>query len=234
MKTFVYCLSFLGLIACGAPVPGGGGSTPDASCTTDGDCADGFCGWDQANERICKPYGDLGDSCLGFVLPEFRNFCDPALHCYQDEPTGDIPGVCVETCQTQFSTDECTDGFCGPIAGGTLVCKPFAQVDESCGGFTTPEWLRICDPALECVGSHQNSPFIADAPGFCSPSCSTDSDCSAGQFCNDENGEQRCQFFTPAGVECDFLGISRTCEPGTTCEIDPDNVSRSWGLCTSR
>jgi hypothetical protein len=67
----------------------------------DGDWCDrnemcqGFCGWDASNERVCKPWAQEGDSCGGFVLPDFRNFCEPGLSCECSEATCDIPGTCV-------------------------------------------------------------------------------------------------------------------------------------------
>ncbi len=66
---------------------------PGDWCDRDEMC-DGFCGWDDANERVCKPWGQEGDSCGGFVLPASRNFCEPGLTCPCSEATCDLPGTC--------------------------------------------------------------------------------------------------------------------------------------------
>lgn len=75
----------------------------ERSCTLDTDCgSDGFCGWAPDNtSRVCRDWADEGDSCGGFVLPSYRSICEPGLTCLGNpsDPTGDIPGMCVDmTC----------------------------------------------------------------------------------------------------------------------------------------
>lgn len=64
-----------------------------AWCDRDEVC-EGFCGWDDNNDRLCKPWAQEGESCGGFVLPAFRNSCEPGLTCECVEPTCDVPGIC--------------------------------------------------------------------------------------------------------------------------------------------
>lgn len=216
--------------ACG-PSDSPGDPDPVDLCTDDSDCTSGFCGWDADNDRICKPYGDIGDQCGGFVVPDARNFCDPSLVCYQDPAQNtDFPGVCVETCRNEFADGECTEGFCAPTDNQGTLCKPYAGENESCGGFTSPEWLRVCDPSMRCSRNNRQSPFIADAPGFCAADCTDNSDCASDQYCQLAGGETHCQYYTPAGVGCDFAGVERECEAGTSCLPD-SNGFPGYGTC---
>ncbi len=72
------------------------------ACNADADCGSGaFCGWTASNDRVCKPKGEAGDSCEGFVTPEARNFCADDLSCVHkpSDATFDLPGVCMDlTC----------------------------------------------------------------------------------------------------------------------------------------
>lgn len=68
----------------------------EVPCQTNDDCKDSFCGWNEKNERICKPWAQVGEHCEGFVMPAYRQFCAPGLTCKLSEPTGDAGGTCVE------------------------------------------------------------------------------------------------------------------------------------------
>jgi hypothetical protein len=84
-------------------VPG----TCTATCSSDSDCDDGFCGWaEDNNTRICKPYSQEGESCEGFVMPSHRSVCAPGLTCVFPEPTHDHPGTCMQ----EIHSGECGDG----------------------------------------------------------------------------------------------------------------------------
>jgi hypothetical protein len=65
-----------------------------SQCKADTDCTDGYCGWLPDGWRGCRPYAQVGESCEGFTLPQYRNVCDPSLTCVFSEPTHDVPGVC--------------------------------------------------------------------------------------------------------------------------------------------
>ncbi len=64
-------------------------------CLDDNECGSGeFCGWAANSDRVCKPWSQEGESCGGFVLPDFRKSCEPGLSCVCVEATCDLPGVC--------------------------------------------------------------------------------------------------------------------------------------------
>lgn len=69
------------------------------------------------------------------------------------------------------SDDDCAEGsWCRPtcdenfMQSTTNECVPYASEGMSCGGFTLPCFLSICDPSLSCV---DQNPLIADEPGIC-------------------------------------------------------------------
>ncbi len=64
------------------------------SCEEDSDCESGFCGWNEANDRVCKPWSHVGEQCEGYVPPSYRRRCAPELVCEYTEPTGDAGGTC--------------------------------------------------------------------------------------------------------------------------------------------
>lgn len=64
-------------------------------CDRDQMCG-GFCGWDDNNDRLCKPWAQEGESCGGFVLPSFYRFCEPGLSCDCTEATCGAPGICTK------------------------------------------------------------------------------------------------------------------------------------------
>lgn len=210
------CL-FVFLVSCNSTTTTGG-TSQSTVCSVDGDCADGFCGWDDSNARVCKPYGDVGDSCGGYVIPSARNVCDPALTCYQDDPTGDIPGICMETCS---DNSDCTDGFCGWDNNNQRVCKPWGEEGDSCNGYVIPSARNFCDPSLTC---YQDDP-TGDIPGICVDACSDDSDCSDG-FCGwGDAGERFCKPWGQVGDSCNGYVIPSArnfCDPALSCyQTDP-------------
>lgn len=178
------------------------GDEPVDECQSNDDCPE-FCGWNADNVRVCKPWAQVGESCEGFVLPEFRAQCAPGLECEFSEPTFDVPGVCVDP-----DGEEPT--FCGgiagiqcpvgqhceldgdfPDAGGT--CEPGSALGGNCGGIAG----FTCIDGLECF---IDSPF-PDADGVCVEPC-VPAGCS-GQVC---------------ALESEAPGII------TTCEVLPEYI----------
>jgi hypothetical protein len=93
------------------------------ACSDNSDCSDGFCGWDANNARVCKSWGQEGDSCQGFVMPAYRNFCDPSLTCIQSEPTFDVPGVCTDLSCSMLN-QACPTGY---------TCEWGCPTNQNCG-----------------------------------------------------------------------------------------------------
>lgn len=93
------------------------------ACESDDDCTDGFCGWATDGERVCKPWAEEGETCEGFVLPAYREFCAPELTCVPSEETFDVPGTCLDLSCSMFD-QACPAGF---------TCDFGCPSDENCG-----------------------------------------------------------------------------------------------------
>jgi hypothetical protein len=67
-------------------------------CSDDDGCTDGFCDCVDTGctGKICKPWGQWGDSCGGFVLPQYRVRCHPELRCAGGNMAIDMPGNCTK------------------------------------------------------------------------------------------------------------------------------------------
>lgn len=204
----------------------------DASCTNDDECDDGeWCGWGDDNvTRECKPFVGEGESCNGFVLPAFRERCEPDLECECIEATCDAPGICVVPDEGPCtSNDDCDDGeWCGFASNPEdRECRPYADIGDSCGGFTLPEFVQICAPGVECV---QLNPFLADAPGTCydqeaTYECENDDDCFGVAWCGwDEDENRVCENYQGFGESCGgFVPLADVtqCAPFFTCSVNP-------------
>lgn len=65
------------------------------ACDTDDDCSsDSWCAPTNDGSTECRAFATVGETCGGFVLPDFYNVCEPGLTCVYSEPTYDIPGTC--------------------------------------------------------------------------------------------------------------------------------------------
>ena len=111
----------------------------DNECAQDADCGDGFCGWDGGGDRVCKPWGKVGDSCGGFVMQSFVNKCHPDLECVHPEPTHDVPG----TCQVPASN-------CDPtlICGQAISCIGGQWYPTTCGPANCDQPMGDCGPTV--------------------------------------------------------------------------------------
>ena len=78
------------------------------------------------------------------------------------------------------SDSDCrTNEFCRPMHSGSMVnghltppsseCVDKVGINETCGGYTPPEYQTRCLDNLECVNTM--GPMIADAPGQCKEPC---------------------------------------------------------------
>lgn len=158
-------------------------NAPVDECQSNEDCPE-FCGWNEDNVRVCKPWAQEGESCQGFVLPQFRADCAPGLECEFSEPTFDVPGTCVDPDAGEepifcggIANIECPTGMhCEldgdfPDAGGS--CQPGSGFHGMCGGIAG----FTCMDDLECYIA---DPF-PDASGACVEPC-VPAGCS-GQVC---------------------------------------------------
>ena len=55
------------------------------------------------------------------------------------------------------------------VQGSLSECVDKVGVNETCGGYTPPEYQTRCLDNLECVNTR--GPMIADAPGQCKKPC---------------------------------------------------------------
>jgi hypothetical protein len=104
-------------------------------CAQDADC-DGFCGYEANGDRVCKPWGDVGDQCGGFVTPAYINKCDPSLVCNYPEATHDVPGTC----------DKPEPASCDAtlICGQALTCHGGQWYGTTCGPANCDEPMGPC------------------------------------------------------------------------------------------
>lgn len=117
--------------------------------------------------------------------------------------TIDYEGECAIACETN---DDCDDGFCGWADDNvSRVCKPWAQVGDSCEGFVLPSFRAWCAPGLTCEFSEPTF----DVPGTC-----VEDDGGEPIFCGGIGAIQ-----CPAGMHCeldgDYPDAGGQCEDGS-------------------
>lgn len=114
----------------------------ETSCRADEDCLDTeWCRPTEYDASACVPFAGPGESCEGFVLPWFRERCEPGLQCVPSEPTGDVPGTCA-SCNVDGKPVQAGEAFpagdgcntCACLPGGRVVCTEIA-----CGPLPRPE-----------------------------------------------------------------------------------------------
>jgi len=165
-------------------------------------CADqNVTGWFNNNGEKCSDYRSVGDSCGGFVPPEFETRCDPTIQCVN---TGgqfivDNPGKCLESCVNgtfdhygKCIPDTCTtwnDGCNNCVVGKNrrLTCTE-KYCNTTPPGNATCMDESICDdiecPVCNYGNETQNGECCGckDVPDVCclamTPSCLA---CGSGQ-----------------------------------------------------
>lgn len=144
-----------------------------AECGKDSDCQDAFCGSDGEGSGVCKPWGQIGDLCGGFVAPQYLTKCHPDLKCVHTEQTYDVPG----TCQPKS---------CNPnmICGQAITCVNGSWYPTTCGPANCNKPMGPCPtvnppppPAPTCEG-HCGGPAEAKAC-YCDAACTNLGDCCA-------------------------------------------------------
>ena len=218
-----------------------------AGCTTDADCNTGYSCSDVNGDgtTTCNPAiagSAAGTTCLsddqcgvsvigGFCVTEADNgwtggYCSGACiddsdclggsTCQLTNPSDpqNSGSICVQSCtaNTDCRTPdyECYDFF----GGGTNACAPVASGTGPVGG--------ACTGYGSCAGGQDglcllNSDF---ADGYCSVTCTTDADCSAGSHC-----------LETAGLCIDDCTTTADCRAnGYECfdAVEMDGVSECW------
>lgn len=196
----------------------------NSECSVDKDCDDGFCGYGADQDRVCKPWGQEGDKCGGFVPAAMVNKCAPELTCIYPEPTHDVPGTCSNVTVNPPPPE------CDP----TLICtQAFSCVDEL--------WYPTgCGPA-NCDEPVGPCPTVNPPPPTCDETlvCAQVLTCIAGEQyptgCGPDNCDKPigpCPTVNPPPPNVD------TCEnscggaaPGKACFCDA--VCSQYGDCCS-
>jgi len=161
------------------------GDEPGDACASNDDCPE-FCGWNEDNLRVCKPWAQVGESCEGFVLPSFRASCAPGLECDFPEPTFDVPGTCVEPCVPAG----CSGQVCAlqsEAPGVITTCEVLPEYicfgETSCGHHGTDgacAWEET-EGYLECLAGFEEpqEPAADSCEGHCGDMA------EAGCYCDD-------------------------------------------------
>jgi hypothetical protein len=125
-----------------------------------------------------------------------------------------------------------------------MLCTPYRQEGQSCGGFT-PIWAQSqCAPDLNCADFPA---FISDAPGVCRRPCTTSADCDSEQYCDTANlcrdpgaciAAPDCAVADNSWPHAECLGFATCSASGNTCEWHcgegptcDDLQSVHFGLC---
>jgi len=131
-----------------------------------GTCTANYCGGCHAEYTL--------DSGYGVCSP-----CEANEDCPWNQNCGN-GGQCMPGCQED---DDCGDDHWCRLTDAmdeSMVCVPYAQEGESCGGYT-PIWaVSKCSPEQTCTDVPQ---LVMDAPGTCRLPCTDDDGCAANQYC---------------------------------------------------
>jgi hypothetical protein len=201
-----------------------------AVCLEDGDCESVFC--DDASgtcapcvaDADCEPYACQNGSCLTSCVDEADcdsvNWCEGDV-CVPDKTLGEPCGGFVEC-----SSGSCVDGVCcdAPCLGGCESCTMTgACVSHAQGDSGDPS----CTP-LVCNG----------VGGDCPATCSADSDCVAGNYCNAGSclpvGVLGALCSTPNACATGNCADGRCCNTGCVNACDACDSVGSEGFCTPK
>jgi hypothetical protein len=220
---------------------------PQGSCTSSGTCV-------PADPVPCDPYLHCADDVCASSCDNDDD-CVPGAFCDEGQCRGDLPngegcvndgqcasghcanGVCCDTaCSGACVACDLagTKGTCTPLAGGTLCGDPqtcengVLQPQGSCGGSGTCQAASpiSCAPYAHCANGTT-----------CAMTCSNDSGCVAGSFCD---GSQ-CLPKQGNGTTCERNGecTSGHCVDGVCCDMACDSACEackllgSVGTCTT-
>ncbi len=187
----------------------GGAKSLGSPCSTAADCASTFCADSVCCNNAC---GGACEVCDGVGTP---GTCMAATA--GTDPRGDCADQGAATCGT--------DGFCD----GAGACRKYlAGATCQSGGCTgsTLTFAGRCDGTGTCVSAPTQScaPFVCDSTGQCKTTCSSDADCTNGNFCVSGSCGLR-----PIGANCsaDADCMSTHCAQGVCC------ASACVGTCQS-
>jgi hypothetical protein len=226
-----------------------------AACASDEQCTSGFCADGLCCDRACAeacdacdqlgfegtcidvPAGDLGDpSCAPYVCSGDSDVCpqsciddsncESSAYCQQ--------GLCAAKVADGTScsaANQCASGFC--VDG---VCCDSA-CDQACDACNTAGAPGVCSVVAAGTAAAACEPFVCDgAASSCPDSCTDDSACIAGAYC--EQGT--CAPQLTAGTACSAANQcgSGFCIDGVCCDsvcdqaCDACNTAGAPGICS--
>jgi hypothetical protein len=171
----------------------------DSSCSTDADCAEGWCRGTESGGYECVPFAGEGGRCGGFRPPWTFERCSPELVCDLPERVADAPGVCRSPCKSNEDCDPSeycsTDGLCHPdgtcdlgidcvapgnnyphiLCVGHPVCPLFGDGDR-CG------WTCADPRCIDLYGANFGPCDAVLGWGVVDGNCTQVSGCSSGEF----------------------------------------------------
>jgi MYXO-CTERM domain-containing protein len=191
----------------------------------------------QADGATCNAVGQCNSTlCVDGVCCATPCTATPCMAC-SAEKTGGTSGVCAPVAEGTDLDGECAleaptscgqTGFCsGAVAGSASSCQLYPDtticVEQHCTTSTTLGWTR-CNGTGDCTLTETANctPYgcvEVTGPDACGETCSDESDCAAGQFCN--GGV--CIEKVVQGGECDPAKVGQClgglpCVDGVCCE----------------
>ena len=190
-------------------------------CASDSECHDGICIATGPNAGKCEECASASD-CSG-ATP----LCDPASNtCVACASSSDCSGA---TPVCTLSTHTCVacagDNGTGNAQACATSSAPYCTATGGCGK---------CAQNSDCAGGGHAGAICNVATGACGDTCASDSDCAAGQWCEDvPGGSQTCQPEVPNGEgvpggTCDATLGARACISGA-CDTGSDKCGIPLG-----
>ncbi|MFT7621736.1 MAG: hypothetical protein ACI9WU_000901 [Myxococcota bacterium] len=144
------------------PNAGTDGNNGD-KCAEQSDCSAGFCGCmdSSCDDQVCKPWSAEGESCGGFVMPQYFTMCAPTEQCMGPGFIADLPGSCgaqVAVSDLQQNPSKFDGRFVaiqGVVAAGIAMCTKMAcsQENPCCNSCGAGQHLYGKDPGSFPNGS---------------------------------------------------------------------------------
>ena len=211
----------------------------DADCVTGFYCVNGSCNGKRAPGETCS----AGNQCAsGFCVESVccGGACDGVCQsCTAAGKGSGIDGECGNAAQGLDPQGSCTDEgvtSCGRdgTCDGASACRYYAA-GAACGATCRNDAAitMLCNGSGSCLegGTSPCAPFACNAGG-CRTGCTSDTDCSAGSYCNTSSV---CVVKQSNGTACNDAGVcaSGHCVDGVCCDSTCGGQCEACDLTTA-